>query len=924
MPENRNPAPTVYVVDAYSLIFQVFYALPRMTSADGRPTNAIFGFAGDLLRLRRKKPDYLVVVFDAPGKTFREDLYPAYKAQRPPIPEELQRQLPTIREIISALRIPLLEVPGYEADDVMATLAAQGEKKGYQVILCTNDKDCRQLISDLVFIYHVRKDTLIDREALRQEWGITPEQVVDYLALVGDSVDNVPGVPGVGPKTAAKLLQEFGTLENLLAHVSEIRQAKLREALRQNTENILLARRLVKLCREVPITLSWQDWRLVQPDVPRLRRLLHDLDIRRYDDDLRALSQDDPPSETGLLFSDPKKQFSESDYQLIDTPEKFEQFCQQLQQQSRFALDVETTGLDALQAEIVGLAFCWQKGKAYYVPLQGPLGQNVLPRDLVLKALAPLLCHREVGKVNQNIKYDALVLRQAGCPLEGIAGDPMIADYLLEPGRRRHNLEDLSQRYLGHTPIAISELIGERSGGQKRMSEVDVQRVAEYAAEDADLAWRLCEVLEHKLQQEGLLRLYQEVEVPLIAVLADMEFNGVKLDTHLLRQLSRDYDQRLHALEEDIYRLAGRPFAIQSLEQLREVLFDELKLPSLRKTAITGEESTAQDVLEALASAGHELPRKVLEYRQLAKLKSTYLDALPRMVNPKTGRVHASFNQTVTATGRLSTSRPNLQNIPVRSESGEQIRQAFIAPAEDWVLLTADYSQIELRLLAHCSEDAALRRAFEQDLDIHAAVAAQVFGVPVEQVTKEQRRVAKTINFGIIYGLSAFGLAQRLGISQEEAAAFIDAYYQRYPGVLVFQERVLAECREKGYVQTILGRRRKISGVRSQSSYRQRNAAEREALNTVIQGSAADLIKVAMVRLWQELRTHASRARLILQIHDELILEVPRCELNEVAQRTRQAMTGALALRVPLKVDLAFGPNWLQVTSWSEQESLHA
>ncbi|GBD35088.1 DNA polymerase I [bacterium HR36] len=913
MAEQKASRPTIYLVDAYSLIFQVFYALPRMTSPEGIPTNAIFGFAGDLLRLRRKKPQFLVVVFDAPGKTFREEIYPAYKAQRPPIPEDLQRQLPIIRDIITALRLPLLEMPGYEADDVIATIASHAEKQGYDVLLCTNDKDCRQLISDRVRILNVRKDVVLDRESLRQEWGITPEQVVDFLALVGDSVDNVPGVPGIGPKTASKLLQEFGTLNNLLANLDKVKQPKLRQALRQHGKETQMARRLVELRRDVPIAVNWSDWRLAPPDVPRLRSIFQELNIRRYDDDLRALSEDDPPVATGFLFRDVVEHAWEANYHLVDTREKFESFCAKLQQQNKFALDLETTHLDAMRADIVGLAFCWQPGEAYYLPIQGPLGQAVLSGPEVLDNLRPILRDPKIGKVNQNIKYDYLVLKRAGIELTGIVGDPMVADYLLEAGRRRHNLEDLSQRYLDHTPIAITQLIGEQGRSQKRMSEIDTVRVAEYAAEDADLAWRLCEILEHKLREELLYQLYQQVEIPLITVLAEMEYNGVKIDIPLLRKLSQEYEERLRQLEGDIYRLAGRPFAIQSLEQLRTVLFEELKLPSLRKTAITGEESTAQDVLEALALAGYELPRKVLEYRQIAKLKSTYVDALPRMVNPRTGRIHASFNQTITATGRLSSSRPNLQNIPVRRELGEQIRQAFIAPDENWVLLTADYSQIELRILAHCSGDKALMQAFEQDLDIHSAVAAQVFGVPVHQVNKEQRRMAKTINFGIIYGLSAYGLAQRLGITQEEAGAFIDAYFQRYPGVLEFQERVLAECREQGYVRTILGRRRKISGIRPQSSYRQRNAPEREALNTVIQGSAADLIKVAMIRLWGKLRETGSQTRLVLQIHDELVLEVPCAELSQVARITREAMTEALPLHVPLKVDLAAGPNWLQV-----------
>jgi DNA polymerase-1 len=913
MAQRVRPRETVYLVDAYSLIFQVFHALPRMTSPQGMPTNAIFGFGGDLLRLRRKKPDYMIVVLDAPGKTFREQIYADYKAQRPPMPEDLQQQMPVIRDLVHALNLPLLEVPGYEADDVLATIAHRAEAEGKEVFICTNDKDCRQLITDHVRIYNVRKDLIYDREALLREWGITPEQVVDFLALIGDSVDNVPGVPGVGPKTAAKLLQQFRTLDNLLAHIQEVKPPRLQQALQQHAEEVRTARSLVQLRRDVPIDFRWEEWRLAKPHIEQLRKLFHDAGIKRYDSELEALAREDPPGETGLLFPlEPEKSW-QARYELVDTEEKFQAFMGRLSQATKFALDLETTGLNPMRADIVGLAFCWQEGEAYYLPLRGPLGQSVLSPDGVWKDLAPILQSSEVGKVNQNIKYDYVVLKRAGIELAGIQGDPMIADYLLEAGHRRHNLEDLSRRYLEHTPIAITELIGKRGRAQKSMADVDTQRVADYAAEDADLAWRLCALLEHKLAEQNLERLYREVEIPLIPVLGDMEYAGVAVDVGMLRRLSLEYAQRMSELEAEIYRLAGRRFAINSLEQLRQVLFDELRLPSLRKTAITGEESTAQDVLEELAAAGYELPRRVLEYRQLAKLRSTYLDALPRLVNPQTGRIHASFNQTVTATGRLSSSNPNLQNIPVRSELGEQIRQAFIAPAEDWLLLTADYSQIELRILAHYSRDVNLAEAFARDQDIHASVAAQVFGVPIEQVTKEQRRVAKTINFGIIYGLSPYGLARRLGISQEEAGQFIDAYFGRYPGVLAFQEQVLAECREKGYVSTILGRRRAISGVRAMSSYRQRNAPEREALNTVIQGSAADLIKVAMVRLWQWLKQGGFKARLILQIHDELVLEVPRSELPEVARLTQEAMTGALSLSVPLHVDLAAGPNWLQV-----------
>ncbi|HVS37814.1 MAG TPA: DNA polymerase I, partial [Gemmataceae bacterium] len=615
------------------------------------------------------------------------------------------------------------------------------------------------------------------------------------------------------------------------------------------------------------------------------------------------------------------------DYHLVDTPDKFQGFYRSLAEQKRFAFDLETTSLSPLQAAIVGLAFSWAPGQAWYLAARGPEGSPLLDPDETLERLKPILADPKIAKLNQNIKYDLLVLRGKGVEVRGVTGDPMVADYLLHAGERSHNLEELARRYLNHPMIPIEDLIGKKSKkqAQLRMDQIPVERVAKYSGEDADAAWRLAEHLESELTRQGgsLRKLYDEVEVPLVEVLAELEYNGVRLDVPLLKRLSADMAGRLEAIEKEIYELAGRPFNIGSLPQLRKVLFEELKLPVQGKTGVTGAPSTDQETLEKLAALdlpGSRLPQKILEQRQIAKLKSTYVDALPEMVNPDTGRIHASFNQTVAATGRLSSSDPNLQNIPVRSEQGKEIRQAFL-PAEGWTLLTADYSQIELRLLAHFTDDAVLQKAFAEDHDIHTAVASQIFGVEEKLVTAEMRRMAKTVNFGVIYGMSGHGLAMRLGIGRDEAARFIEAYFARYPKVLDYQARLLGDCRQTGYVSTILGRRRRIDGVRPNSTFQQRNQPEREAINMEIQGSAADLIKLAMLHIHQRLRREKWRSRMLLQIHDELVFEAPPDELKRLAAMVREEMTTPLetklGLRTPLRVDVAAGPNWLDVSEVS-------
>jgi DNA polymerase-1 len=949
MPKGTTTA-TLYLVDGHGLLFQVYHAIRGMTGPTGLPTNALFGFARDLLFLRSLRPDYLACAFDRSEPTFRSDLYPDYKANRAEMPDDLRLQMPHIPRLVEALGVPALSHPRFEADDILATLARAGTERGLQVFLCTSDKDCRQLIGDHVCLYNLRKRQPFGREDLLADWGITPEQVIDFQTLVGDSVDNVPGVPGIGIKTAATLLQEYGTIEGILAHIDKVPGAKRQENLRAWASRIEQTRRLVRLADDVPLDVDWDALRLGDVDAPRARLLFQEWGFHTLQGQLGSAAprQEElfPASEELFPFganaapeSDGHKDGAapapaaptatatewKADYRLVDTPKKFASFLKELRKQKRIALDLETTSLQPREAEVVGLAFAWEPGVAYYLAVRGPEGSPLLDPAATLETLRPVLEDPAVAKVNQNIKYDLMVLRAHGIDVQGVAGDPMVADYLLHAGERSHNMEDLARRYLQYQVIPITDLIGKKSRKQPQLSmdQVPTDRVATYSGEDADVAWRLAGLLEGQLSAGGgtLRKLYDQVEVPLIEVLAELEYNGVRLDVPLLRRLGEDMGAQMAAIEKDIYALAGHPFNIGSLVQLRQVLFDELKLPVQARTGITNAPSTDQETLEKLAALGlpgSTLPRKILEHRRIAKLKGTYVDALPDMISPKTGRVHASFNQTVAATGRLSASDPNLQNIPVRREMGQQIRQAFI-PREGWTLLTADYSQIELRLLAHFSGDEALRRAFAEGKDVHAAVAAEVFGVPEDKVDAGMRRMAKTVNFGVVYGISAAGLAQRLEIPRDEAARFISAYFARYRRVEEYQARLLHDCRRLGYVSTLLGRRRHFdpTAVRATSTYASRNQAEREAINMEVQGSAADLMKLAMLNVYRRLRREKRQALMLLSVHDELVFDVPPDELNAVAALVREEMTEPVArtlrLEVPLEVDLAAGPNWLDV-----------
>lgn len=934
-----NPE-TLVLIDAHALIFQSFHAIPAMMGPDGRPTNALFGFARDLIYVRDEmKPAYLVCAFDTAAPTFRTELYADYKAHRPPPPDDLIDQFPRIQEMAEAFNLPVLAIDGFEADDLIATAAVAGRARGLEVLICTTDKDCRQLLGEHVQMFNLRKREPYNCESLLKDWGIRPDQVVDFQSLVGDSVDNVPGVPGIGPKTASKLLGEFGTLDNLIANIDQLPKSKMKENLKANSALALLSRNLVRLKTDVTVNFDWDNWRVREWDAPRLQKIFEGAGFRTFTARVRASvnarseeqasvaaampAKRKPPTD---LFGDvqddrtspdahsstPAARASFGDYRLVDTPNLFDAFMKNLKKQKRFAIDLETTGLEALQAAIVGWAISWKEAEAYYLPVRGPEGSRLLDPAATISALKPILEDPKIGKVNQNIKYDALVLRAAGIQIAGIAGDSMIADYLLRAGERTHNLDELARLYLNHENISITELIGKKGKAQLGMEQVPTDKICAYAGEDADVAWRLAELLRGKLTEERLDKLYKDVEIPLVEVLIDMEAEGIRLDVPYLTSLSAQMTNDLVRIEGEIHQLAGHEFNIASLKQLRVVLFDELKLPVQKRTGMTNEASTDQETLEKLAALGYDLPRKIIEHRQISKLQGTYVDALPALVNPNTGRLHTSFNQAVAATGRLSSSDPNLQNIPARTDLGREIRQAFI-PRDGWKLLTADYSQVELRLLAHFSGDAAMKQAFVENKDIHSSVAAQIFGVPESQVNSEQRRVAKTVNFGVIYGMSAFGLAQRLGISQGDGARFIDDYFAQFPAVQSYQERLLRRCAEQKFVSTILGRKRRIEGVRPTATVRGLNQPEREAVNMEIQGSAADLMKLAMLAVQRRLKNENWQAKMLLTVHDELVFEVPPEEVPALAEMGRREMTQALALDVPLTVDVAAGANWLQV-----------
>jgi len=918
---------TVYVIDAHALIYQVFHAMPPMTSPSGQPCGAVHGFVRDILDLiENRKPDFLFCAFDYSGQTFRHEFYPEYKGTREEMPDDLRPQIDSIRRILTAMQVPVIDLENYEADDIIATFARLIDEQQGRGFIVSSDKDCRQLISDHVKIYNIRKNRIYDENDLMKDWGVRPDQVVSFQSLVGDSVDNVPGIALIGPKIARELLEKYNTLDGVLDNASSLSGVKRRENLMNGREAADLSRRLVTLDRHTPVEIDWRQGITGISASEEVFEMCKEFGFRRLADRIKSLAVKTGSPDISSTTAESKDW--KATYTTIGTLEELQKLVAEMLQQKLIVLDTETTSTNPRFAEIVGYSFSWKYGEAYYVPVLAPRGDPQIDPQAALEALRPVLENEAIEKAGQNLKYELIVLQSAGVELRGALFDTMLADYLLDPGERNHSLDDLAARYLNHRTIKIKELIG-AGKKQKLMSQVPVALVTPYAAEDADVPFRMAATLKQHLEDSELTGLYTSLEAPLVRVLARMEYTGIKVNIKRLQELSVKHGDRIVAAEKEIYELAGRKFNINSPKQLGKVLFEELNLPVIKKAA--SGPSTAVDVLTVLARE-HELPAKVLGYRQNMKLKTTYIDALPELVHPETGRVHTSFTQTVAATGRLSSTEPNLQNIPVRTAEGREIRSAFIPGESGWSLLAADYSQIELRILAHFCGDGTLIDAFQQGHDIHAMVASEVYGAPLADVTSDQRRRAKAINFGIIYGQSSYGLAAALGIEKEEAAEFIDTYFSRYPGVEQFIEKVLGEARSKGYVTTILGRRRTIQGVRSRNraNPRNRNTPERIAVNTVIQGSAADLIKQAMIALHDRLPADGFQARMLLQIHDELVFEAPQNELSSLREVVEEEMTGAQqivqaatleqygaggnwsesGLRVPLVVDAKVGPDW--------------
>jgi len=895
---------TFYLIDGHAQIFRAYYAPfgAQLNAPDGEPTKATYIFSQMMLGiLERQQPDYLAVALDyGDSSTERKEFYPEYKANRDAAPEDFGPQVRRIEELLGIMSIPTFKVKGQEADDIIATIGRLLEDEDIELRIVSKDKDLHQLLTHKVKMWDPQKDFITDPVNLLEDKGYTPEQAVEIQTLTGDSTDNIPGVPGIGPKKAVDLIKKYGSVEGVREHVDEL-TPKMSENVANQGNLFDLTRRLVTLNREVDFEFDLAACRTDKVTLKKLKPRFEELGFRRL------LSRLDGPAEASEEEETVRESVS-GDYRLVNTEKDLESFLAELKEIDFFAIDTETTSVHAVDCELVGLSFSWEEGKGWYLALRSNKGDTLDP-DAALEALRPILEDPAIGKCGQNIKYDLIVLRQAGIELQGVAFDTMIASYLLAPERRTQAMDALARDLLGLQTIPISDLIG-KGKKQVTMLEVELDKVAEYAGEDADVTWRLYELLAPKLEAEGLRKLFDELEMPLLSVLADMENEGVALDLERLEETRVSLAAKVDELKSEIHRDAGREFNIDSPKQLSEILFDEMNLRVVKKTK-TGR-STDASVLEVLAAeTAHPLPGLILKYREVNKLLGTYVAPLPEMISEKTGRVHASFHQAVAATGRLSSSDPNLQNIPVRTEQGRKIREAFVPGSPGRILITADYSQIELRVLAHLSEDKGLREAFNTDQDIHTFVAAQLEGIEQDQVTREQRSRAKAVNFGIIYGQGAFGLARGLGITRAEAAKFIDEYKERYPGITGFMETCVSEAEKNGFVTTMLGRRRTISEIHS-NNRNLRALGERLAINTVVQGSAADMIKRAMVNLHERIDREELDMRLLIQVHDELVLDAPLEKVEEYSEIVRQEMAGAIELAVPVKVDVAWGKNWLE------------
>ena len=915
-----------YLLDAYALIYRAYYGLirsPRINSK-GQNTSAIFGFLTTLNEvLQKEQPDLLAIGFDPAGHTFRHELFPEYKAQREATPEDIKKAVPIIKDLIKAYRIPILEVPGFEADDVIGTMAKAAVREGYEVRMITPDKDYAQLVEPNLLMQRPGHGNapweILGPQEVCEKYGLqSPLQVIDYLALMGDAADNIPGCPGVGPKTATTLLQQFGSCEDIIAHSSELKGA-VRKKIEEHVDEIKLSKVLTTIKTDVPLQYDFEQFKIEEPDKEALRQIFTELEFRSFLTKLDGpqKSSKSAPVEISLFGSestedkgdDSERLFSRLEnlsyeYKLIENETEAKELADFLLTNEIFSLDTETTSIEALDAKLVGLSFSTEDFRAWYVPVS----RETEKAKKILEIFRPVYENPKILKVGQNLKYDLTVLANYDIHLSGPLFDTMLAHYLIQP-ELRHNMDYLAEIYLNYKTIHIEELIGPKGRGQKNMGDLEPKDIYKYACEDADVTLRLMKPLAEELRKNSLEEVFQNIEMPLMPVLARMERNGVVLDTDTLKEVENDFTLRLQTLEKDIYELAGHEFTINSPRQVGEVLFGELKLSEKVKKTKSGQYSTSEEVLRDLHSK-HPIVQKILDYRGLKKLLSTYVEALPKLINPATGHIHTSFNQAVTATGRLSSSNPNLQNIPVRGEDGREIRKAFI-PEEGEIFFSADYSQIELRIMAHLSGDEHMIEAFNAGHDVHAATAARIFHKDIKDISKDERRKAKTANFGIIYGISAFGLAERMDVSRTEAKELIDSYFEMYPKIKDYISKAVDTAREKGYIETEFGRRRYLPDINSRNAV-VRGYAERNAVNAPIQGTAADIIKIAMIRVQQRLDAEGCKARMMLQVHDELNFSVPTDEFDKVKRIVIEEMQGAYKMSVPLEADCGEGKNWLE------------
>ncbi len=885
----------IFLIDGSAFLYRAFHAIRSLSTAKGHPTNATFGFTRILLKLLKDNtPEYAVVLFDVKGPTFRHKMYDQYKANRPPMPEELAIQIPDIKRMIRAFNIPIVEKIGFEADDLVGTYSKLAQEKGFHVVMVTGDKDFKQLITDSCILWDPMKDTVTNKNTLKEEMGIAPKQFIDVLGLAGDSSDNIPGVPGVGPKTAVKLINEFGSIESIYENLESLKKKKkLHENLLANKDIVFLSRDLAQIDTNVKVIEQIETFKLKAFDTKKAFDLFQELEFKNL----------------AAEFAQ-KADKTEKIYKLVTTPKELEKLAHVLENKKIFAIDTETTSKNPTEASLVGISFSYAKNQGFYIPIGHtfPEDYEQPSREEILEVFKPLLENPDIKKVGQNIKYDYIVLSRFGITLNGIVFDTMIASYLLNPARRGHSLDRIAMNLFGYKMISYEEVAG-KGKNQIGFEQVPISDAVKYASEDADITFMAYQHLKKEIEEEGFSTLLEEFEIPLITVLGDMEIEGIKVDKNALKHLSNIFELELNNLKKEIYSLAGEEFNINSSQQLGVILFEKLKLKAVKKTKKKTGYSTDVEVLTKLAQT-HELPEKLLRYRTLGKLKSTYVDALQKLTNKETGRIHTSFNQTITVTGRLSSSNPNLQNIPIRKKEGKKIRKAFI-PKDGHTLISADYSQIELRILAHCAQDKILIEAFNNDEDIHTRTALEIFQVLPEFVTSDLRNQAKTINFGIIYGMSGFRLANDLNISRKMANAYIDSYFKRYSGVKKFIDTTIEETKKTCKVSTIFGRRRRLDDINS-SNVNIRNFAQRAAINTPIQGSAADLIKLAMIKMDAAIKKHNLSSKMLLSVHDEIIFESPFEEKDRLINLAKDVMENVHPLKVPLKVNFGSGENWAQ------------